>query len=441
MALRVAVVGSGPAGIYTAEALTKQAQGPVEIDVLERLPTPYGLVRYGVAPDHTSIKSIAGYLRRVLEAPGVRFLGGVEFGSDVSADDLLSCYDAVVYCTGAMVDRRLGVPGEDLPGSVAATDFVNWYCGHPDVPPDTFSLDAEDVVVIGVGNVAVDVVRVLAKGAEELRDTDVPDEVLRRLEASRVRRIHMVGRRGPEHAKFTLKELRELGELINADVLTFPHEVEVGDLTTLSRQTRGNVDVLRSWSERVPANRPRRLEVRFWLRPVEILGVSRVEGIRLERTRLQDGRVVGTNEFETIPADMVMRSVGYQSVALAGVPFDSTSMTVPNVAGKVSDRQYVAGWLKRGPTGVIGTNKSDAAETVRTLLADTTPGTARIRLDDLLSARGVTPLTYQDWLAIETAEAELATALKRGERVKLVGRPAMLAACGRVTHPAQDATP
>jgi ferredoxin--NADP+ reductase len=441
MALRVAVVGSGPAGIYTAEALTKQAQGPVEIDVLERLPTPYGLVRYGVAPDHTSIKSIAGYLRRVLEAPGVRFLGGVEFGSDVSADDLLSCYDAVVYCTGAMVDRHLGVPGEDLPGSVAATDFVNWYCGHPDVPPDTFSLDAEDVVVIGVGNVAVDVVRVLAKGAEELRDTDVPDEVLRRLEASRVRRIHMVGRRGPEHAKFTLKELRELGELINADILTFPHEVEVEDLTTLSRQTRGNVEVLRSWSERVPVDRPRRLEVRFWLRPVEILGVSRVEGIRLERTRLQDGRVVGTNEFETIPADMVMRSVGYQSVALAGVPFDSSTMTVPNVAGKVSDRQYVAGWLKRGPTGVIGTNKSDAAETVRTLLADTAPGTARIRLDDLLSARGVTPLTYQDWLAIEAAESDLATALKRGERVKLVGRTAMLAACGRVTHPAQDATP
>jgi ferredoxin/flavodoxin---NADP+ reductase len=440
MTLRVAVVGSGPAGIYTAEALTKQAQGPVEIDVLERLPTPYGLVRYGVAPDHTSIKSIAGYLRRVLESPGVRFLGGVEFGSDLSVDDLLACYDAVVYCTGAMVDRHLGIPGEDLPGSVAATDFVNWYCGHPDMPPDTFSLDAEDVVVIGVGNVAVDVVRVLAKGAAELRDTDVPEEVLRRLESSRVQRIHMIGRRGPEHAKFTLKELRELGELLNADILTFPHEVEVGDLTTLSRQVRGNVDVLRSWSARIPVDRPRRLEVRFWLRPVEILGGSRVEGIRLERTRLADGRVVGTGEFETIPADMVMRSVGYQSVPLAGVPFDSASMTVPNVAGRVADRQYVAGWLKRGPTGVIGTNKSDAAETVRTLLAGTTPGVARTSLDELLSARGVTPLTYRDWLAIETAETKLATSLRRGERVKLVGREAMLAACGRVTQPAPDAS-
>ncbi|MEZ0072367.1 FAD-dependent oxidoreductase [Planotetraspora sp. GP83] len=433
--LRVAIVGSGPAGIYTAEALIKQAQGPVEVDVLERLPTPYGLVRYGVAPDHTSIKSIAGYLRRVLESPGVRFLGGIELGSDVSVDDLLSCYDAVVYCTGAMVDRHLGIPGEDLPGSVAATDFVNWYCGHPDVPADAFTLDAEEVVVIGVGNVAVDVVRILAKTADELRETDVPEEVLERLASSRVRRIHMIGRRGAEHAKFTLKELRELGELLNADILTFPDEVKVEDLAALSRQIRGNVDVLQSWSERVPADRPRRLEVRFWLRPVEILGVSHVEGIRLERTRLEDGRVVGTGEFETIPADMVMRSVGYQSVALAGVPFDPASMTVPNVAGKVSDRQFVAGWLKRGPTGVIGTNKSDAAETVRTLLAEATAGVAKARLDDLLDARGVTPVTYQDWLAIEAAETELATKLKRGERVKLVGRPAMFAACGRLPHP------
>ncbi|WP_182886305.1 FAD-dependent oxidoreductase [Microbispora sp. H10885] len=432
--LRVAIVGSGPAGIYTAEALVKQSHDPVEVDVLERLPTPYGLVRYGVAPDHTSIKSIAGYLRRVLETPGVRFLGGVELGADVSADDLLSCYDAVVYCTGAMVDRQLGIPGEDLPGSVAATDFVNWYCGHPDVPPDTFSLDTEDVVVIGVGNVAVDVVRIMAKTADELRGTDVPEEVLDRLAASRVRRIHMVGRRGPEHAKFTLKELRELGELLNADVLTFPHEIGTADLTDLSRQVKGNVDVLRSWSEREPADRPRRLEVRFWLRPVEILGVSRVEGVRLERTRLEDGRVVGTGEFETIPADMVMRSVGYRSVALPGVPFDARAMTVPNVAGKVTDRQYVAGWLKRGPTGVIGTNKSDAAETVRTLLAEVTPGTATVRLDDLLAARGVRPVTYEDWLGIEAAEAALAENLKRGERVKLVGRDAMLGACGRLAR-------
>ncbi|GIH24296.1 NADP oxidoreductase [Acrocarpospora phusangensis] len=430
MTLRVAIVGSGPAGIYTAEALTKQSAGPVEVDVLERLPTPYGLVRYGVAPDHTSIKSIAHYLRRVLETPGVRFLGGVELGADLSVADLLTCYDAVVYCTGAMVDRTMGIPGEDLPGSVAATDFVNWYCGHPDAPE--FTLDVEEVAVVGVGNVAVDVVRILAKHADELRATDVPEQVLTALAESRVKRIHMIGRRGAAHAKFTLKELRELGELLNADILTFPAEVAVEDLTSLSRQIRGNVDVLQSWAARAPQDRPRRLEVRFWLRPVEILGVSRVEGIRLERTRLEDGRVVGTGEFETIPADMVLRSVGYRSVPLPGVPFSEQTMTVPNEAGRIRDREYVAGWLKRGPTGVIGTNKSDAAETVRTLLAEVVARPDRPALDELLAARGVTPVTYTDWLAIEAAEEKLARTLDRGEKVKLVGRAAMLDALGRI---------
>lgn len=301
MPLRVAVVGSGPAGIYTAEALTKQAGEPVEIDVLDRLPTPYGLVRYGVAPDHTSIKSIAGYLRRVLELPSVRFLGGVELGRDVSAADLAACYDAVVYCTGAMVDRRLGIPGEDLPGSVAATDFVNWYCGHPDVPPETFSLDSTDVAVIGVGNVAVDVVRVLARSADELRATDVPQEVLDRLAKSQVRTLHMIGRRGPEHAKFTLKELRELGDLSNCDVSVRHDEAGDGDVSALSRQVRGNVEVLRSWCGRTPAGRPRRLDVRFWLRPVEILGTIRVEGLKLERTALVDGRVTAPGSSRWSP--------------------------------------------------------------------------------------------------------------------------------------------
>ncbi|MBB2912293.1 ferredoxin--NADP+ reductase [Streptosporangium becharense] len=432
MSLRVAVVGSGPAGLYTAEALMKQAAEPVTVDVLERLPTPYGLVRYGVAPDHTSIKSIAGYLRGVLELPAVRFLGGVEFGRHVDAADLLACYDAVVYCTGAMVDRRMDIPGEDLPGSVAATDFVNWYCGHPDVPADRFVLDSPEVAVVGVGNVAVDVVRVLAKTADELRSTDVPEEVLTRLAASRVRRIHMIGRRGPEHAKFTLKELRELGELPNADVRVRPEEC-AADVTAASRQVRGNVEVLRSWAARGVTDRPRRVEMRFWMRPVEILGDRRVEAIRLERTRLVDGRVTGTGEFETLPVGMVLRSVGYRSVPLPGVPFSTSTMTVPNEAGRVRDREYVAGWLKRGPTGVIGTNKSDAAETVRTLLADLA-GREPVRhadLDDILAARGVTPVTYEQWLSIEAAEAELAGSLGRGERVKLLGLAAMLTACDR----------
>ncbi|MFI7150878.1 FAD-dependent oxidoreductase [Nonomuraea sp. NPDC050022] len=431
MTLRVAVIGSGPAGIYTAEALVKQAQEDVQVDVIERLPTPYGLVRYGVAPDHTSIKSIANYLRRVLELPEVRFLGGVTLGEHLSVEDLLGGYDAVVYATGAMVDRKLGIPGEDLPGSVAATDFVNWYCGHPDVSASMFTLDSPEVAVIGVGNVAVDVVRVLAKTAEELSSTDVPHDVLERLGESQVKAIHMIGRRGPEHAKFTLKELRELGELANADVCVREDEAVVlgGDFP---RQIRGNIDVLRSWAGRDPVGRPRRLDVRFWLRPVEILGTDRVEGLRLERTRLsEEGRVVGTGEFETIPVGMVLRSVGYQSVPLPGVPFDERSMTVPNEAGRIREREYVAGWLKRGPTGVIGTNKSDAAETVRTLLSDLA-GHDRLRsapIDALLGERGVRPVTYDEWLAIEAAEGALAKSLGRGERVKLAGLEAMLRAC------------
>ncbi|MEV6030451.1 FAD-dependent oxidoreductase [Nonomuraea sp. NPDC052116] len=430
MALHVAVIGSGPAGIYTAEALVKQSAEPVEVDVLERLPTPYGLVRYGVAPDHTSIKSIANYLRKVLELPEVRFLGGVTLGAHVSVEDLLGAYDAVVYCTGAMVDRKLGIPGEDLPGSVAATDFVNWYCGHPDVDPGRFTLDSSEVAVIGVGNVAVDVVRVLAKTHEELRSTDVPHDVLERLEASQVKAIHMIGRRGPEHAKFTLKELRELGELANADVCVRPDEAVVLGVD-FPRQIQGNIKVLQSWAARNPVGRPRRLDVRFWLRPVEILGTERVEGLKLERTRLsEEGRVVGTGEFETLPVGMVLRSVGYQSVPLPGVPFSEQTMTVPNEAGRVRDREYVAGWLKRGPTGVIGTNKSDAAETVRTLLAGLSdrPRVSGGAIDALLAARGVRPVTYENWLAIEAAEAELARSLGRGERVKLVGLEAMLRA-------------
>ncbi|MEU6999120.1 FAD-dependent oxidoreductase [Nonomuraea sp. NPDC046570] len=431
--VRVAVVGSGPAGIYTAEALVKQAAEPVEVDVIERLPTPYGLVRYGVAPDHTSIKSIANYLRRVLELPQVRFLGGLTLGEELSVADLLGSYDAVVYCTGAMVDRHMGIPGEDLPGSVAATDFVNWYCGHPDVSPDRFTLDSPEVAVIGVGNVAVDVVRILAKTAEELSSTDVPHEVLERLAGSQVKAIHMIGRRGAQHAKFTLKELRELGELANADVCVRPEEAVVlgGDFP---RQIRGNIDVLQSWAARPPQGRPRRLDVRFWMKPVEILGEERVEGLRLERTRLsEDGRVVGTGEFETLPVGMVLRSVGYQSVPLPGVPFDESTMTVPNQAGRVRDREYVAGWLKRGPTGVIGTNKSDATETVRTLLADLSdrPPVRLTPIDELLAGRGVRPIGYHDWRRIEDAEAELARTLGRGERVKLVGLQAMLDACGR----------
>ena len=483
--LKVAVVGSGPAGLYTAEALVKQAAllpSPVavRIDVLDRLPTPYGLVRYGVAPDHKSIKSVANYLRRVLESPGVRFVGGVHFGTDVTREDLLGSYDAVVYATGAMRDRRLGIPGEDLPGSRAATDFVNWYCGHPDIELGAFTLDAESVAVIGVGNVAVDVARILARSPDELEETDIPEPVMAVLRASKVREVHVIGRRGPAQAKFTTKELRELGELPGVQVSVDPAELDLeggfdasgesAELAASDRRVRGNLVAMSGWAG-APAGPPdsteRQLRLRFWLRPVEIeASPSRtVAGLRLERTRISEsGEFEGTGEFETIEAQLVLRSVGYQSVPLAGVPFDTRSCTVPNSNGRVLSAageplpgEYVAGWLKRGPTGVIGTNKADAAETVQALLADLAggpdvgegalprPGLLRrpdedpdipgdpdvLALATLLEARGVAPVSYADWLRISAAEEELAAALGRGDRVKLPHGDARWTAAGR----------
>ncbi|HEY9241834.1 MAG TPA: FAD-dependent oxidoreductase [Streptosporangiaceae bacterium] len=465
--LQVAVVGSGPAGIYTAEALIKQAAkldppATVQVDVLDRLPTPYGLVRYGVAPDHPSIRSIADYLRNVLEHADVSFLGGVHLGNDVTRDDVLASYDAVVYATGAMRDRRMGIPGEDLPGSYAATDFVNWYCGHPDAEAGAFTLDAESVAVVGVGNVAVDVARILVRDPAELRRTDIPQAVLEALMASKVREVHMIGRRGPAQAKFTTKELRELGELSGVEMVVHQDEIDLGafdptgqsgELAESDRRVRGNLTVIRDWAGRPArggAGAERRLTVRFWLRPVSVEGADRVSGLTVERTRLDDqGKFTGTGEFETIPAQMVFRSVGYQSVPLPGVPFDERSYTVPNADGRVLGPdgaplpgEYVAGWLKRGPTGVVGTNKSDAAGTVRSLLADlagpdapATSGRAAARRqsrDDFvahLAGRGVRPVSYADWLRVEQAEAELGVSLGRGERVKIGDRIALEALC------------
>ena len=269
--LRVAVVGSGPAGLYTAEALIKQAAllpipVTIKVDVIDRLPTPYGLVRYGVAPDHKSIKSVANYLRRVLESPDVRFVGGVTLGVDVTREELLAAYDAVVYATGAMRDRRLGIDGEDLPGSYAATDFVNWYCGHPDVDPDAFTLDAESVAVIGVGNVAVDVARILARDPAELEATDIPEPVMDALRASRVREVHVIGRRGPAQAKFTTKELRELGELAGVEVSVpadefdleggFDRSGESATLAAADRRVRGNLVAMAGWSGAAATRNP-----------------------------------------------------------------------------------------------------------------------------------------------------------------------------------------
>jgi ferredoxin--NADP+ reductase len=503
--LRVAVVGSGPAGLYTAEALIKQAAllpAPVRVrvDVLDRLPTPYGLVRYGVAPDHKSIKSVANYLRRVLESPDVSFIGGVTLGVDFTREELLEVYDAVVYATGAMRDRRLGIDGEDLPGSYAATDFVNWYCGHPDVHSSAFTLDAESVAVIGVGNVAVDVARILIRDPAELEATDIPEPVMDALRASRVREVHVIGRRGPAQAKFTTKELRELGELAGVTVTVPPAELalaggfdlsgESAELAAADRRVRGNLVAMAGWDADAVAaasadgdggpgvaegEAPRQLRLRFWLRPVEIekSAAGTVGGLRLERTRLSESGVFeGTGEFETIDVQMVLRSVGYQSVPLPDVPFDGRSCTVPNAAGRVLAEtgeplpgEYVAGWLKRGPTGVIGTNKADAAETVQALLADLAggpvpgetalPRAGLLRLPDddaqtpddpaegwalaeLLAARGVDPVSYTAWLRVSAAEEELARSLGRGDRVKLPDRDAVWSAARSAQEARRD---
>lgn len=440
--LRVAVVGSGPAGVYTAEALARH-EGVV-VDVLDRLPAPFGLVRYGVAPDHEKIKSIQATLRRVLEDPGVRFLGNVEVGGPrgPSPADLRALYGAVVYCFGASADRRLGVPGEDLPGSFSATRFVSWYSGHPDTELDAFTLLASSVAVFGVGNVAVDVARILARGADELRHTDVPDHCLNGLAESRVEDIHMIGRRGPSQAKFTTKELRELGELAGADVLVRSDELDLdpatADPSALPPAVRRNLDVLRGWADRPPQGRPRRIHLRFFLRPAALVGDDRVRAVRLERTAPDgNGGVRGTGEYEELAAQMALRSIGYQGVELTGLPFDPSRGIVPNEDGRVlrdgvaSPGEYVAGWIKRGPTGVIGTNRPDGKQTAAAVLEDADAGLLRGAGGgdplDALRALGLEPVPWTGWLAIEAAEADLGRSLGRSV-VKIPDWAGLLAA-------------
>jgi ferredoxin--NADP+ reductase len=447
--LKVAVIGSGPAGVYAAAALTQH--GDVLVDVFDRLPCPFGLVRYGVAPDHPRIKSISTSLQEVLEDPAVRFLGNVEVGTQITLGELHRHYDAVILTCGAMVPRRLGVPGEDLAGSFSATDFVAWYCGHPDAPIDRFDLQARSVAVVGSGNVALDVTRMLAKSVDELRHTDMPGHVIEVLERSSVEDIHLIGRRGPLQAKFTTKELREVGELSNADVLLDPAELALDEMgrekLAADPVVRRNFEVLQAWSQRTPSGRPRRVHVRFLLRPVEMLGDGAVSGLRVEHTQLdRTGQATGTGEISTVDASMILCAVGHRGLSIPGIPVDERTGVVPNVAGRVlragsaapgdtapgdtAPGDYVAGWIKRGATGVIGTNKSDAKETVTALLEDAPSlPPAPVRDPDavlhLLAARGIDVVTWQGWSAIELAEADLGRAQGR-ERAKIVDREALL---------------
>lgn len=434
--LRVAVIGSGPSGVYTAQSLLASEQPPsVSVDIYDRLPCPYGLVRYGVAPDHEKIKSLQHNLRQVLEDPHVRFVGNVAVGEagGVRAEELRELYHAVVYCVGAATDRHLGIPGEDLAGSYSATDFVSWYSAHPDAAQHRFPLPtARSAVVIGVGNVALDVARLLARTEAELAATDMPQGPLDALASGSVDTIHLVGRRGPSQAKFTTKELRELGTLPAASPVVRPGELALdphaADPGGLSPVARRNLTVLRDWSQQPapPAGR-RRIELRFYLRPVAVLGDERgaVRAVRFERTVPDAAEGVrGSGEFEDVEAQLVLRSVGYRGVPLPGLPFDERSGTVPHEEGRVlregtpSPGEYVAGWIKRGPTGVIGTNKHCAKETVTALLADAAELTARpLASGDplaVLRAGGHEVVEWDGWLGIERAEAELGRSLRRG---------------------------
>ncbi|HEY3336968.1 MAG TPA: FAD-dependent oxidoreductase [Propionicimonas sp.] len=412
---RVAIVGAGPSGLFAAAALV--AHPDVRVDIFDRLPTPFGLLRYGVAPDHASIKAVATTLARVFESERVRFLGLVEFGRDVTAAELVAAYDAVIYAVGAADDRHLGIPGEDLPGSRSARQFVAWYSGHPDAEPQPMA-GVHDAVVIGVGNVAVDVARILLKEPAALSVTDMPDAVLAALREAEIEHVWLVGRRGPEHATFTTPELRELLETPGIGITVTGCDLDAIDDAVLERHARANVASIARAVADSPATADRWLHLLFWHRPAGLDGEGRVQAVRFEPT-------APGAEALTVPADLVLRSIGYRGVPLPGVPYDEGR--IPNLEGRVLELdgsarpgEYAVGWIKRGPVGLIGSNKKDAAETVAHLLEDlaTQPRRLLTDLDTALDARGVRPSDLADWRRID--EAEIARGGIRGsERTKI----------------------
>ena len=430
--LRIAIIGSGPAGFYAAGQLQKAKSHPdldVQVDVFDRLPTPWGLVRAGVAPDHPNIKAVSRVYEKTAEHPGFRFFGNVELGRDITRDELLERYHAVLYAVGAQTDKRMGIAGEDLPGSWAATEFVAWYNGHPDYRHLEFDLSVETAVVVGNGNVAADVARMLALTRDELAETDVADHALEVLAESNVREIVVLGRRGPAQAAFTNPELLELGDMTDADVFVDPGDAELDPLSRAFIESEAahatakkNVTIVHGYAGREPEGRPRRIVLRFLASPVEIVGSERVEGVRIARNELvadESGaiRARATDAEELIPCGLVFRSIGYRGTALAGVPFDEAGAVIPNDRGRVlADGEpvrgeYVVGWIKRGPTGIIGTNKRDAQETVDLLLEDVDAGRLldpadpdRESLDALIAERRPDAVSYAGWQAIDEAE-------------------------------------
>jgi len=452
---RVAIVGAGPAGAFAADRLLR-ARGDVEIDLFERLPTPWGLLRAGVAPDHQEIKRLDETFDEQTLRRGCRFFGNVEVGKDISHDELMSHYSAVIYATGAQTDKSLGIPGEELPGSRPATEFVAWYNGHPDYRDLEFDLSARRAVVIGNGNVAADVTRMLTLSPDELARTDVADHALEALRESRIEEVVVLGRRGPAQAAFTSAELRELGRMEGVDLRVDPVEVELDPLSAewLAEDgtftARKNVELLREFAVRESrADARRSIVLRFLRSPVEIRGEGRVEAIDIRRNeivRADDGLLrprPADDELEAIECGLVLRSVGYRAVPLPGVPFDERSFILPNDGGRVLTPEgdqlpgvYAVGWIKRGPTGILGTNKRDAEETVSRLAEDLAAGTCpappnpgREQIDALLADRKPDLVTADAWRAIDARELEAGVEQER-PRVKLASREELLAAAG-----------
>jgi ferredoxin--NADP+ reductase len=439
--LRVAIVGSGPAGFYAAEHVLKRSPGPdgpgreaeepeVVVDMFDRLPTPFGLVRAGVAPDHPKIKSVIRVYEKTAARDGFRFFGNVDIGRDLTVPDLAARYNAIVYAYGTATDRHLGIPGEDLPGSHAATEFVNWYNAHPDFAKAQFDLSCDRVVVIGNGNVAADVARMLALPKEELDTTDTADHAIEPLTSSSVKEIVVLGRRGPAQAAFTNPEVRELGELTDADIVIDPADVELDEISAefvesdeCEPTNKRNVEIFTEFSQREPEGKPKRVIMRFLRSPVEIQGDGRVEKLIVgvnELVRDESGAIKArdTGEREEIECGLVLRSIGYKGIGLEGLPFDSSRGVIPNEAGRVTDPEsgeqaaghYAVGWIKRGPSGVIGTNKKDAQETIDALFNDLEAGKVPERepvepgIEELLVERAPEHVTYQGWEGIDAAE-------------------------------------
>jgi len=429
--LRVAIIGAGPAGFYAAERLFKDSEMVVEVDMFDRLPTPYGLVRNGVAPDHQKIKSVTAAFDRIAGNPRFRFFGNVELGRDFSVDDLKDYYHQILYSTGAQTDRPLGIPGDELIGSHPATEFVAWYNGHPDYRDHHFDLSQERVAVVGVGNVAIDVARILCRTREELMKTDIADYALEALVNSNVKEVYILGRRGPAQAAFTAPEAKELGELADCDTCVPPEEAELDPLSQAAmanadRADIRKVEIIQELSRREPAGKSKRLFLRFLVSPTELIGDENghVQQIKLVHNELYatdagSMRPRATDRTETLDVGLVFRSIGYRGVPLPGVPFHESWGVIPNDGGRVLDSetkeplvgQYTAGWIKRGPTGVIGTNKPDAAETVENMLADARAGRAlnpthpaADAVTKLLADRQVCAVSFADWKRLDEVE-------------------------------------